>query len=185
MALPHPVPPDPVPRHATATHPLPRHAAIAPGDETVRRVLVAVGSALATAYVLMIATGAVSALARGESTDGLLVAPLFLLVYLLIPGAVVAVPVTAAAMWVLSRSGPGRWPRILVGAGVGLCVVLAASLIGYGALWLESPGAAFVFGAVPVLSGAVGGAVVGPRRPRARARRGSSDEDVEDALLDG
>ena len=153
-------------------------------DLTLRRTLAGVGWALAVGW-LLIAGAAVAT--DGASTSAVTAATLGL-VWAAVGGALAAIPVAALALFALRRTGSGRAPRIVVGALAGAVIgVTQAAVLAHRSPWAlagSDPGLALIMLVVPVLAGAVAGAVVGPRPP-ARARAVGSDESAEDALLDG
>jgi hypothetical protein len=128
---------------------------------TLQRTLVAVGSAALVGLGLVLGTVAVT-----DRSDAALVVEL-LVIWLIIGAVVAAAPVTVAALWVLGRLPRGRWPRIVVGAAAGLLFGLIAELIAVGLSPAElvrtEPGFATMLLLWPLVAGAVGGAIVGPR----------------------
>lgn len=159
-------------------------AELAEHSLTLKRTLVAIGWGALVGLVLALGAVAVQSGVRSVTLE----AALFYLVVMGVGAAVLAVPLAALALAALRRAGPGRWPRVVMGAVVGAVLGLAEQLLfTHMAPWdfvrTEWPLALLLY-AVPVAAGAAGGALVGPR-PAARPESPGPDERAEDALLGG
>ncbi len=159
-------------------------AELAEHSLTLKRTLIALAWGALAVIVLTALVYAVAAGAGASAIGGALI--WFFISFVL--AIVIAPAFVALGLAVLRRCGPGRAPRVWVGAVTGL-------VLGWGELMLFSGTSPWQLAAtdqllaalhlaVPPVAGAIAGVLVGPRPTPAPEPVPGRDERAEDALLD-